>query len=249
MDETNQNIGFFLFSCPLIFFTGGGGANNNATSIQSTLDEITNRVFNELLKRKVDAHAQLHGLMPKTPTTSPLPVSESISSQSERNQPSQNQTQLRHSSLIQQQPTTGIVPASQMQAKRSSDGEDGDGRSDDWCSETSNAGQLRQPNAKGRAFVAANRHRKYTITPSASMSLVPSAVNAVTETEMKLMKQTPDGSIADENSKKPLIAIWKAGVKLQNASAPAQAQAQAENNGMYSPIPTIQVYLLKIIRD
>lgn len=213
----------------------GGGANsisiNGQTppNDQSTLDEITNKVFNELLKQKVDAHA--HGLMPKTPTLSQLPASDAVLPQSDRNQSFPNQSQ-QHGSPIQQKPSTGTSSASQMQPKRLSDAEDGGGRSDDWCSETSssNVGQLRQPIAKGRAFVAANRHRKYTITPSASMSLIPSAVTPVAENP--LMKLTPDGSVADDNSKKPLIAIWMAGVKLQNASPPTQAQA--ENNGSYS---------------
>lgn len=241
--------------------TSGGaiGAVNNGQSSapnhQSTLDEITNKVFNELLQRKVDAHA--HGLMPKTPTVvNQLPATESMPSQSERKQhhyasettdttqaafcpgttaiwspsdhvavaPKQNGTP-----WSQHQPNAATSTASQMQPKRLSDAEDGGGRSDDWCSETSssNVGQLRLPIAKGRAFVAANRHRKYTITPSAPLSLGSSGANVVTENGP--MKLTADGSNADESSKKPLIAIWKAGVKLQNASSPTQAQA--ENNG------------------
>lgn len=173
------------------------------------------------------------------PTANNLPTSESMPSQSERSRLFQNQSQQQSLSnqpqqdvLSQQQQTSATNTASQMQPKRSSDVEDGGGRSDDWCSETSssNVGQLRQPITKGRAFVAANRHRKYTITPSASMPVVPSAVNTITENGPT--KLTTDGTITDESSKKPLIAIWKAGVKLQNASAPTQTQA--ENNGLYS---------------
>lgn len=212
------------------------GQSSTAPNHQSTLDEITNKVFNELLQRKVDAHA--HGLMmPKTSTVNQMISSESIVlQQSERNQslhPNQSQ---QHNLLSQQQQNTITSSLLQIQPKRLSDAEDGGGRSDDWCSETSssNVGQLRQPIAKGRAFVAANRHRKYTITPSApSMPILPSGVNVVTDNGP--IKLTLDGSsIADESSKKPLIAVWKAGVNLQNAAAPITAQA--ENNGSYSEI-------------
>lgn len=209
-----------------------GIASNGQSSApaihQNTLDEITNKVFNELLQRKVDAHS--HGLKPKMPTSNHLPASELVQSQLERDQSFQIQSQ----APPQHQQNIATSSAMQVQPKRLSDAEDGGGRSDDWCSETSssNVGQLRQqPIAKGRAFVAANRHRKYTITPSVSMSLISSAANAAV-VENGPMKITPDGSVTDESSKKPLIAIWKAGVKLQNASAPTTT-AQAENNGTY----------------
>lgn len=111
-------------------------------------------------------------------------------------------------------------------SKRLSDVEDGGGRSDDWCSETSssNFGQLRQPIAKGRAAITSNRHRKYTINPSITTT-------ATTTSDNGPMKQaTSDVNHVDDASKKPLIAIWKAGVKLQNAST--LTQSQTENNGL-----------------
>lgn len=116
-------------------------------------------------------------------------------------------------------------------SKRLSDVEDGGGRSDDWCSETSssNFGQLRQPIAKGRAAITSNRHRKYTINPS--ITTTTTAAATTTTTENGPMKQaSSDVNHVDDASKKPLIAIWKAGVKLQNAST--LTQSQTENNGL-----------------
>lgn len=160
---------------------------NNTVQQQNALEEITNRVFNELLQRRVDAHS---------------PV------------------------ILQQQ------QAQQQQQKRLSDAEDTGMRSDDLCSESSlnNFSQLRHPVPKGRTFVAANKHRKYSVLPSGTSGAILANSNAI---DSRSLSGTQDNCVAsDDGNKKPLIAKWKAGVKVQNAMSPS-ATAQIEGHGLY----------------
>lgn len=161
---------------------------NNLFQQQSTLEEITNKVFNELLQRKVDAH------------------SKTILQQQEQHQHQQ-----------------------QSQQKRLSDHEDAGIRSEDWCSESSvnNCSQLRHPIPKGRTFVTANKNRKYTIMPSVSSAAILTNDSSMTKST------TSDQNVAlivEDNNKKPLIAKWKAGVKVQNALSTSTV-SQLENHG------------------
>lgn len=153
-------------------------------SQQTTLNEITNKVFNELLQQKVEAHAK------------------SVQQQ-------QQQQQNQSNNLL---PPT-IPPSLIRQKSKSSDAEDGGTRSDDWCSETSSS-QLRQTASKTR-INAMNRHRRHAIMPMPAKSTSTSAINERSE---------------DENcNKKPLIAVWKAGVKVQNTST---VSSSTDNNGL-----------------
>lgn len=106
--------------------------------------------------------------------------------------------------------------------------EDTNGRSDDWCSESSsgNFGQLRQPIVKGRT--SNSKQRKFSVTPSSSnVSLLTSnsskentSISSKTITEESI--SLPFNGISNEEaSKKPLIAKWKTGVRLQNTSSPS----------------------------
>lgn len=96
-------------------------------------------------------------------------------------------------------------PQQQNQQKRLSDVEDVGGRSDEWCSESSSGNQLRQPLIKGRTFITANKHRKFTLTPASSNTVLNDVA----------MKTDPDDAC-----KKPLIAKWKTGVRIQNTATP-----------------------------
>lgn len=141
---------------------------------QNTLDEITNKVFNELLQRRVDAHSQ--------------------------------DFVLPHQSVLQQN------QYQQQSQKRISDNEDAIIRSDDMTSESSSGApnRLREiPIPKVRTFVAANKHKKGVGTCS--------GLSAV---------QNP-AATANVEPKRPLIAKWKTGVKLQCTTA------SSENNGWY----------------
>lgn len=120
------------------------------------------------------------------------------------------------------------------QQKRFSDAEDNGGRSDDWCSETSsgNFAQIRQPIIKGRTFISANKHRKFSITPSSSVSVLTSTGSKDNNTN-NLLKNPIDSSnfngseiSNDDANKKPLIAKWKTGVRLQNASSTASPDSK-----------------------
>lgn len=144
------------------------------SSNQTTLNEITNKVFNELMQQKTDAQLQcLNG------------------SQSTSMHTLQNLTQ----------------------HKRLSDAEEMGGRSEEWCSESS-SGQLRQPLIKGRTFVSANGHKKFSLATAAATAAV--AVAPTTDISSKHL--TENSSINDDASKKPLIAKWKTGVRIQNAA-------------------------------
>lgn len=152
---------------------------------QNTLNEITNKVFNELMQQKTDA--QLHNLN----------VSPNFSSTALQ--------KVQQNHMNQQQ-------------KRLSDTEDNGGRSDDWCSEDS-SDQIRHQAIKSRLI--ANKHRKYLITPSSSISISASTASKDTENGKNIADETSictNGNSSDDVNKKPLIAKWKTGVRLQNTS-------------------------------
>lgn len=158
---------------------------------QNALEEITNKVFNELLQRRADAHSP---------------------------------------AIIQQQQQ--LQQQQQQQQKRLTDAEDTGIRSDDWCSESSlnNFNQLRHPVPKGRTFVMANKHRKFAIIPTGSSGAI--LANSSSNDSRSVSGTQDNCSISDDGNKKPLIAKWKAGVKVQNAMSPA-AIAQIESHGLY----------------
>lgn len=107
--------------------------------------------------------------------------------------------------------------------------EDMNGRSDDWCSESSsgNFGQLRQPIVKGRSLGLNSKQRKFSITPSSSnvsiltsISSKDNSISSKTITEGS-SSNVFNGHLNDEANKKPLIAKWKTGVRLQNTASPS----------------------------
>lgn len=121
--------------------------------------------------------------------------------------------------------------------------EDVSGRSDDWCSESSsgNFGPMRQPIVKGRTLGSASKQRKFSMTPSlSSVSILTSisskdnSVSSKTITEGSSSSNF-NGISSDEANKKPLIAKWKTGVRLQNTSSPS-----TENQGKDSRKQTIE---------
>lgn len=159
------------------------------TAQETTLNEITNKVFNELMQKKTDLQSK------------GLDISQSSSLQ-----------------------------ANQQQKYLPNQQEDVSGRSDDWCSESSsgNFGPLRQPTAKGRTSVSATKQRKFSITPSSSsVSILTStsskdnSVSSNTVTDGSSVQLFNGITAADEANKKPLIAKWKTGVRLQNTSSPS----------------------------
>lgn len=136
---------------------------------QSTLDEITNKVFNELLQRRVDAHSQEFVLSYQPTQKSP----------EHKHGPQQQQ---RQSPLQQQQQHEDTIT-----------------RSDDMNSESSSgvAYRLRSgdvPVPKARTIINTNKQRIGAAVPNAE-------------------------------TKRPLIAKWKTGVKLQTTAT------NSENNG------------------
>lgn len=178
---------------------------------QTNLDEITNKVFNELLQQKVDAHSQ------------------------------------------EMLPSHSQSTSKTMAQLASSDGrlsDDGGAKSDDWCSESSSGifGRLRNPLPKG--FQVANKNRKCVVLP-ATGSITPT-IDTITDTLKSTVISTSNNPQMREGTsggclaKKPLIAKWKTGVKLQStttattsatatastsAAAAAAAATNSDNNG------------------
>lgn len=165
------------------------------TAQETTLNEITNKVFNELMQKKTDMQ--------------------------------QKNLDISQNSSLYTNQQTHYLPNQQ---------EDVSGRSDDWCSESSssNFGQLRQPIFKGRPFGSANKQRKFSITPSSSnvsiLTSISSRDNNIpskTITDITSNSTLFNGISNDDANKKPLIAKWKTGVRLQNTSSPSP-----ENQGI-----------------
>lgn len=155
---------------------------------ETTLNEITNRVFNELMQKKTDLQSKN------------LDISQGSSLQA--NQHPQHPIQNQH--------------------------EDVSGRSDDWCSESSsgNLAQLRQPFIKNRPFVSNNKQRKFSVTPSSSNVSLLTSTSSKDNTSVSSKTITEEGAALslngfsnEETAKKPLIAKWKTGVRLQNTSS------------------------------
>lgn len=107
--------------------------------------------------------------------------------------------------------------------------EDVSGRSDDWCSESSssNFAHLRQPIFKGRSLGNANKQRKFSMTPSSSnVSIITSVSSKDNSISSKTITEANpstsfNGMTNDDSNKRPLIARWKTGVRLQNTVSPA----------------------------
>lgn len=118
-----------------------------------------------------------------------------------------------------QQPMTN-----QCQQKRLSDVEDIGGRSDEWCSESSSG---RQPLIKGRTFISSNKQRKFSETPSVSLKTSSNDVSMKTSADCN--SSIISGILIDEACKKPLIAKWKAGVRIQNTASPTTP----DSKGLY----------------
>lgn len=153
---------------------------------QNTLDEITNKVFNELLQRRVDAHSQEF-----------LMAQQTVSSAQQQRQP--------------------------QYQKRSSDQEELIAPSDDMTSEGSSgiAHRLRSsatepPIPKARTFIALNKNRKGSGSSQCSAGAIATAA---------AVGNGAATSISNDFNKRPLIAKWKTGVKLQSTVA------NLENNG------------------
>lgn len=115
-----------------------------------------------------------------------------------------------------QQPMTN-----QNQQKRLSDVEDIGGRSDEWCSESSSD---RQPLIKGRTFISSNKQRKFSETPSISLKTSSNDVSMKASNDCN--SSIINGILADEVCKKPLIAKWKAGVRIQNTASPTNPDSK-----------------------
>lgn len=98
------------------------------------------------------------------------------------------------------------------------DNDDNGTKSDDWNSQTSsnNFSQLKNVDTKTKPNVM-NRHRRIAAaSPSASK------MAAVDKTEC-----------VEDSSKKPIIAVWKSGVKLQNTTTASGSPANNESNGKF----------------
>lgn len=158
---------------------------------QTTLNEITNKVFNELMQQKTDA--QLQCTINGNPSTSMHTLQP----------PAQNSNH----------------------QKRLSDAEDGGGRSDELCSESSsgNFGHLKQPLTKGRTFISAYKQRKFSTTTASSNASV------LTSNDVSTDCSSVNGLVTEDASKKPLIARWKTGVRLQNAASPTDSKGKQVN--------------------
>lgn len=138
------------------------------------------------------------------------------------------------------------LQANQQQKYPPNQQEDVSGRSDDWCSESSSGNFGKQSFTRGRASVSANKQRKFSITPSSSsISILTStsskdnSISSKTVTDGS-MPQLFNGISGDDASKKPLIAKWKAGVRIQNTSSPS---APDNNKGKFGGKNTIPSYL------
>lgn len=116
----------------------------------------------------------------------------------------------------------------QSQQQKQQQQEDVSGRSDDWCSESSsgNVRQLGQP-SKGRSIISIGKPRKFSLTPSISnVSILTSNSSKDNSTSSRTITEESssvqlNGATYDEVNKKPLIAKWKTGVRLQNATSPS----------------------------
>lgn len=90
-------------------------------------------------------------------------------------------------------------------------------RSDDWSSQASsnNFNHLKHVDTRIKPNVM-SRHRRCAPSPSATKMLAVDKVEA-----------------CDDNNKKPLIAVWKTGAKLQNTSTSTASPASNESNGRF----------------
>lgn len=120
-------------------------------------------------------------------------------------------------------------PQQQRQQYVQNQQEDVSGRSDDWCSESS-SGNVRQlgQQSKGRSIISIGKPRKFSLTPSISnVSILTSNSSKDNSTSSKTITEDGSSSVPlngatyDEVNKKPLIAKWKTGVRLQNATSPS----------------------------
>lgn len=172
---------------------------------ESTLNEITNKVFNELMQKKTDLQSKN------------MDISQGSSLQINQ----QQQQQQQH------------IPNQSEDVNRS----------DDWCSESSsgNFGQLKQALVKGRSLVPINKQRKFSVTPSSSNVSILTSVSSKDNTSTS-SKTITDGSNSliinivgnDEANKKPLIAKWKTGVRVQNASSPTTPESKGKTTNKKS---------------
>lgn len=121
------------------------------------------------------------------------------------------------------------------QQKRLSDADvDLGGRSDDWCSENSSGNvvaQVQTTPPKGRPLVV-TKNRKAPIAPLPSVTILSSTIAKDTNS----VRITCDGPLSissvgvpvDDANKKPLIAKWKSGVRVQNASSTASPDSKGK---------------------
>lgn len=166
------------------------------TCQKNTLDEITNKVFNELLQRRVDAHS-------------------------------------RDFVLPQQVHSSNNNNNNQQTQKRLSDFEETAARSDDLGSETSFdvLNRLRPgetPVPKSRTFIAVNKNRKMSGPPV--LCTAPSSQIIM------------NGAGVSNESKRPLIAKWKTGAKLQTTTANSDKNGRSSSlKSIYSPFFTHKI--------
>lgn len=193
-DDTHRHSQFIY---PILFTA-------QVSAQETALNEITNKVFNELMQKKTDLQSKNLEISQGSSLYANQPL------QHRYQQQQQHQQQELQQSYLPNQP------------------EDVGGRSDDWCSESS-SGNIRQmgPSSKCRSIISIGKQRKFSITPSISnVSILTStsskdnSISSKTITEEGSTIPSNDGTY-DEINKKPLIAKWKTGVRLQNATAPA----------------------------
>lgn len=189
---------------------------------ETTLNEITNRVFNELMQKKTDLQSKN------------MDISQGSSLQT-------NHHNNHHNNHHHQQQQHQQQPA-QQQKHIPNQQEDTSARSDDWCSESSsgNFGPLRQLAIKGRSLVPVSKQRKFSITPSSSNVSILTSTSSKdnTSTSSKTMTEISSaltfngisGELSETN-KKPLIAKWKTGARLQNASSPSAPESKTDSKG------------------
>lgn len=136
-----------------------------------------------------------------------------------------------HSQSVQCTPTT----SNQQKRLSDADGEFG-GRSDDWCSENSSGNPpvpLQTTPPKGRPLIV-TKNRKAPLAPLPSVTILSSTIgkdmNSVRVTCDGLSSTSSVGVPADDANKKPLIAKWKSGVRVQSASSTATPDSKGDKS-------------------
>lgn len=167
-------------------------------------------------------------------------------------QTSQQQNRHRFSfQQQQQQQQLNNIPSQQ---------DDTSGRSEDWCSESSsgNFRPLRQLAVKGRSLVPVCKQRKFSITPSSSsVSLLAStsskdntndSSNIITDRSCSTTLINGFSIESGDINKKPLIAKWKTGVRLESATS-SSPSTSTDSKGNLNKIEILDIFHTSVEQD